>query len=533
MKILEKLFPLWAVVIVGLIIVLNSFGVFPAGIFFALVVLVAGTALAVMRPALGFGIFLATIPLEYVPLVSAGGMDLRWYQVMGTALAMGLLIRSIVKKECAMMRMWPFSVADWAVIVILISGFVSAIFGGGGSMKQAVVFASFVFLYFLVRHFVRGRKDAQGALPYLVGSFVVVAVYGIVQNVLFVQGFTHLEVMPGRPNATFQEADWLGLYTALGAVLTSLLVWKAMAEVVYDSKKGMALRVFTHELCVLAFMVLIITVARSAWLSGLAGLAVVGIGLWVRYGFQKMRGWGVRMGVLFAVAMGIVWAFHLTSFELGNRVQSIGSGQQEITMACPGGMIFGALPERVEDSEDFPECEHIDLESIDAFTARGYNVFKVYRDDPNAQVRKDNWRISMSAIRENPVLGIGWGNIGEKLGVDERGASLNSSNIFLEFWLGSGIVGFLGIVFVFGYLLWKGAQKMTHDLRPTTHDEMRSVMNDTAREGNFNFLFFVGLSALTVTLLMFNLFNSAHFLGIVWVTLAFLVALTHTNESVR
>ena len=48
--------------------------------------------------------------------------------------------------------------------------------------------------------------------PIIISSATVVGLYAIIQNILYKNGGLHMEVMPGRPNATFAEADWLGMY---------------------------------------------------------------------------------------------------------------------------------------------------------------------------------------------------------------------------------------------------------------------------------------------------------------------------------
>ena len=105
----------------------------------------------------------------------------------------------------------------------------------------------------------------------------------------------------------------------------------------------------------------------------------------------------------------------------------------------------------------------------------------------------DRWE----QIKENPVLGIGWGNIGSLLGKDERGATLNSSNIFLEVWLGAGIIGLVTFALIWVYIIINSIKFFLHG----------------NHRGKFLGLFlFLG----AISLIIPNFFNAGIMLGILW-----------------
>ncbi|HLN18915.1 MAG TPA: hypothetical protein VK255_01965, partial [Patescibacteria group bacterium] len=93
-------------------------------------------------------------------------------------------------------------------------------------------------------------------------------------------------------------------------------------------------------------------------------------------------------------------------------------------------------------------------------------------------------------------------NIGNVLGNDERGTPLNSSNIFLEVWLGAGSIGLICFVILLGYILIKSIKNFYH-----ATENLQKTLN------LFIIISWFGL-------VVINLFNAGLFLGIFWVWLA-------------
>lgn len=497
-----KLFPLWVTLSVGMVVVLGHFKVFPIASFIATVFFLLFIFWALRNPRAVFSVFLATIVLEHIPLMSVGGIDFRWYQVVAVSLGIGLLIRFLRGKEDIRSYFLSFKWYDIAIAGLFIVSILSALMKGGVAMKQSIVLLSFVVLYFLVRYFIRSRKEILQSVPFLAGSFFVVSIYGIAQNVLFLSGEFSGQVMAGRPNATFTEADWLGVYAGVSVVFYSVLTLSSLMFLHKGSRRYGASRILSYEMLILAWVILILTVARSAWLATAIGMSVMGLVALYKQGFLGVVHWGRDIFITGVVAMFLVFGLHLTPFELGNRIQSVGTGLQEITIACQGGG-DGAIPQMINRAEDLQlsKCKQINLEEIREYESRGYNVQKVFRKDPTIEIRKDIWVTALREIQQQPALGIGWGNIGSILGTDENGASLNSSNIFLEFWLGSGVLGFLGIMCIFGWALILGVRL-------------------SCSENKEEYIIGLAILGMGIVFLVANLFNAGHFLAIFWVWLA-------------
>ena len=52
------------------------------------------------------------------------------------------------------------------------------------------------------------------------------------------------------------------------------------------------------------------------------------------------------------LAIGLVYFFNLTNFQLGNRIQSTSSGKQEITIACQNEI---AIPDIIDNINQLKE----------------------------------------------------------------------------------------------------------------------------------------------------------------------------------
>lgn len=262
------------------------------------------------------------------------------------------------------------------------------------------------------------------------------------------------------------------------------------------------------------YIILILTVSRSAWLG--AGF-ITFLFLFIILTNLKFhpKNWQLKeflkilRNLAYAIigSILIIYIFHLTDFKLFERAQSTG-GLQKITISCKkidgnpatnGGIYYDLVqcPEIIENIEElrYCDCRFINLEEIDIEKAKGNEIKEIYRKDPNINIRQQIYQKSWEQIKNSPILGIGWGSIGQVLGADERGASLNSSNIFLEVWLGSGIVGFLAFIAIWIYILISAAL---------------NFLNGNKAYGIFLIL---GIFAILIP----NLFNAGIMLGFLWV----------------
>ncbi len=479
---------------------------------------------ALYRPAWSFAFFLAAVVLENVN-ISPGllGISLRPYQWIAglVILAMGLRL-TWRKNELNLFRINFF---DILIILFVLAGFVSALGANekGLALKQSLVALSLGVLYFLTRLFLQNKKDLQKVLPFFFLSSLLVLFWSIWQNWLFMRGLDSFEVMPGRPNGTFAEADWLGMFVAFFQAIVLALIYKW--EIKKKNKKektghefaGLNL-FFVYVIFSLSWVVLFLSVTRSAWLAGAFSIILLGK-LTLTKGSWRYNQWdwklsgqiGSRIIVSIVAAFFLIKIFSLSNFEFLNRAQSISSGDQEITISCQVklGKDRAALPEKIQSVEELSVlgCHHINLEEIEMEKSQGNWVTTILRPDPNVSVRSEIYQKSWQQIGQHWLGGIGWGNIGKILGEDERGTQLNSSNIFLEIWLGAGLLGFLAWLIV-----WFGILAKSIKLFYLTESEEKTWP--------------IGLLLAWTAITFSNLFNAGIFLGFLWVYLAVAVSLT-------
>ncbi|MFZ2299824.1 MAG: O-antigen ligase family protein [Candidatus Moraniibacteriota bacterium] len=496
----------------GTVLIMLSFtGTLPLDtidlIFFSFV----GFLFALYRPGWAFLLMIGMLPYEIISIAPESfGISVRPYQWLLVLIILALLVRLALKRfpvEQFVPNIW-----DILLIVLGISSMVSASASDDRAMavKLSAILFSFIALYLVCRIFVRSTDDARMLLPFLFSSFLVVSCYAILQNILFLSGRESLEVMAGRPNATFAEADWLGGYlavivTALGALIVSPSLVSKYVPI-------RTARIIFSILLFFGFTALILTVSRSAWLAACAGIAATFVifgwqrgifdALWWRNTQILKRAVFVKffVGIPFVVAVFLVYAAGLSPFDLLDRSKSISSGEQEITVACERE---ASLPDRIDSLDALTAygCEHIRLEDIATKRAGGIYVTEIFRDDPNVRIRQDIYGNVADILKEHRYLGIGFGVISVYLGTDGRGAGLNASNIFLEIWLGAGLVGLLAFT-----VFWFGLVGKWLYLAFRKRSSLGLILVSTA-----------------IAITMFNLFNSGLLLGWFFACMAFLL----------
>ncbi|MGB1041112.1 MAG: O-antigen ligase family protein [Flavobacteriales bacterium] len=85
----------------------------------------------------------------------------------------------------------------------------------------------------------------------------------------------------------------------------------------------------------------------------------------------------------------------------------------------------------------------------------------------STKTRKDVWKVTTEIIRENPMLGVGTGDIRDELALryEQNGQSLylerkyDSHQQFLQVFASLGISGFLILLVLFGFLFWKAIKQ--------------------------------------------------------------------------
>ena len=379
-------------------------------------------------------------------------------------------------------------------------------------MKNDLILFSFVVLYYLVRNFLCDKKDFIEAAYFFIGSNLVVLFYGFWQVFADKFGGRSFEVMFGRPNSTFTEADWLGIFLCFAlAVLFSMTLSKAKTKI---AKYALYIVIFLN------LTLLILTLSRSAWI----GAAIV-IFFWLVFSIYRKseirttftpRKFIYNLIMIIFISLASLATIHfgkLSKFDIFDRARSAATSEQKITIACDNST---NIPQTIASTDELEKynCKFIDLEDIEANKSQGKIVTEIFRKDPNVLTRSQIYRKSFEIIREHPILGVGFGTITQNLGADERGAGLNESNIFLQIWASSGILGLIAFVAILGYLFIYSFRRIS-PICPLNKIIGCPIVKDDF-EKNLNIFMFLGL----LTLLIPNLFNAGLLMGLFWLGLA-------------
>ena len=483
------------------------YGVFShMNIFISAGIICAVIIFSIFRPTIAFALFIASIPIEIISLVpSQYAVTLRPYQLFGVGCFFGIFSNYMRGRDI---------VFKWCAFDVLIGLFVGLSFGVlagaldiGISLRQTIILLSFGFLYFVVRVYVKQIKDALALFPIMIASGWIVALYAIGENILYFQGLMQHEVMPGRSNATFTEPDWLGMYLVfVFALCLAYLYYNAHHKHIW---KFFDIALYGATLTIVSAV--IVTTARSAWL----GMIVVGVVylsiIFSQRKYKMCARHALWAGSLVLLGSGLIMVFHVTNFALGDRVQSLGTGQQEITVSCDDAEHAEKLEKKGQitsaDELSTYTCRHINVEEVTSEVSLGHSVIMIYRDDPTVAIRKTIYTKTFQSIKENMMTGTGWGSSSMILGTDERGTPLNASNIFFETALSIGIVGAGILMLIFIVIIFRSGYVFYQD-----HDMMTKAV------ALFGIL---GAFAIIVP----NMFNAGLFMGFVWVYFAMIAML--------
>ncbi len=502
------------------LVILSALGFFPISkIFFGIISIIILTAVF-WKTKEFFWLFLVVLPLENI-VISGNYLpfSLRPFQLVGGALIVVLLIKFIFYKKYRQ----KINYKKWDILVLLLPAFslLGLINAPNKSVvvKQTVILSSFVLLYLVARYFFRKRKDLFEAIWFFIVSSDVVILFGLYQAIARKVGWKSFEVMDGRINSTFAEPDWLAMYAVVLAAIVFFLKI-ALPKLRKNIMVGCwsfreTINFILNFYLFFIFWVLFLTVARSGWIA-FAMLAifylvlkiftsknVLGTKKNLNYklqitNYKNILKEGFIILVIIVLVILITEITNLSSFHFANRAGSSLSGMQKITVSCRQG---AEPPVKITSVDELRQygCRHINLEEKKKEKMEGNEIKEIYRPDPNVNIRKDIYQISWQQIKKHPIIGHGLGSSSLFLGQDQRGAGLNTSNIFLESWISFGIFGLLIIIILFFYPFILAIKKIIQG----------------GKEGA---ALFIILTAVTV--LIPNLFNAGLLLGFFWIWLA-------------
>ena len=509
---------------------------------------------ALYRPRWIFLLFVSLVPLENV--IFASGflpIQLRPYQFAGTILAIAVAILWFAGRlNFKMLRpTWT----DWLVFSLAPLSFLSLINSPNKStgVKNDLILFSFVILYCLVRNFVQNKKDLIEATFFFFGSNLVVLGYGFYQVFSDKFGAHSFEVFFGRPNSIFTEPDWLGIFLCFAlAVLLSALHYchpersrgthgedkmdnhSAHAQIPpftpaareQRGSVGMT-KIIIYLLIFLNLTLLILTLSRSAWI-GTAAIIVFYLifnsyqkgNRGTRFTPRRFANQFMTIFLISLISLAAIFFGKLSKFDIFDRARSTATNEQKITIACDDSSNIPQIISNIGDLAAY-NCQFINLEEINLYKSQGKFVTEIFRKDPNVMTRSQIYKKSFEIVREHPILGVGFGTVTQALGTDERGSGLNESNIFLQIWAGSGILGLIAFTISILYLFIYSFRRIS-PVCPLNRIIGCPIVRDDFEMKLYIFMF-IGLIALILP----NLFNAGLLMGLFWLGLAVFVSIAN------
>ena len=456
--------------------------------------------LVLIKPRWGVPFLIATATLDTVNIYSS-----RPYQWMLVFAVLAPVVRHLLERRNIFQQLQGkladfillFQAKDRRLLFPLLS---TALLGGSllgvlnasdkvYSLKQTAVLAVCLLMATAIYLWVNMIKRGVSRGTHIVlASSLPVAIFAIYQNIAHERGWQSFEVMAARPNSTFYEPDWLGMYQVF--VLALLFGWYSFRSSRANTN-GLIERLGLPALIVLHFIVLVITVARASWLGAAASLAValaaVAAATIVNKKrlliFKKVGAAALFFAGYAALAVLLINTFKLTRFNLVDRAASIYRGEHIVTIAEGG---------------DPREKIKINLEEIEAYRNRGYDIYEEYVSDVNVDARYQAFSSMREIALEHPLLGQGQGSVLARTSFVD-----NANNIFYEWWISAGLLGLLGFVGLLVWPVWRSCRLLI------------AKENLSRMEAGLAISTIAGIAGLAVA----NVFNAGIFFAPLWVFL--------------
>lgn len=282
--------------------------------------------------------------------------------------------------------------------------------------------------FYLMQHLLPGLRALRRCLEWYTISAVFLSVWGIMQFVF------HLVTTPdGRVSGPFESANYLALYIMPAAVFVLMRLWHIFAiPREYDGLIGLFRKIFHVE-----------ETYSPAVLIRYGFFAII-----LLYTLYLTRSFGALLGLSGALFGYGVYHFFFSYWKVSFRKAFLWSSCVFLALAVVAG-VFLMMGDRGKFTQAFN------------FSGRS-----------SSSVRLQVWHVAGELIGRNFFLGLGAGQFerhyslssGEILGVEPyEKTMLHPHNIFLMFWLSSGLIGLVGFIWLLVLLFLEVGRLTRHD----------------------------------------------------------------------
>ena len=367
-------------------------------------------------------LFVVFLPLTYYGTIEVG-FTIKIYEVIGT-LGFGLLIFDKIRRRDFSWRKTPLDIpllGFWAVAALSLTQAINLERG----IAWWLWLSFYVFgVYYLIVNVVKDKKHVLGLLKTYMFVAAVVSGFALVQFFLDWAGLESL-IRPGyskfgslavpRPHTTFKEPLLFGHY---------LLAPTLFVAASFLSKKGLFFKTWVEGTLLLVFTVVTITTLSRGSVVALAGGLV-----FLVLGYLGFRVFNPRK---FKNIFAPLWPRFLTFLAICGLAFPLFLGMNKVGLWLE--YVSQTSNEVIEDKRDraVAETNRLGLGSP----------------------RWREWGRAWRMFRENPVLGVGWGNYGPaQLGVAETitGPGKGFAIVNNEPLEVAAETGVLGLIFYLGF----------------------------------------------------------------------------------
>ena len=325
-------------------------------------------------------LFVILLPLTYYGTIEVG-FTIKLHEIVAViAFSLWFLVR--VKRRDFSWKRTPLDIPLLGFLVVTALSLTQAI-----NLERGIAWwlwlAFYIFgVYYLIINIVKEERHIKGLLKAYIAIAAIVSAFAVIQFFLDWIGLESL-IRPGfskygslavpRPHATFKEPLLFGHY---------LLAPSLFAASSFLSKKSLFFKSWVEGALLLVFTVVTITtLSRGAVVSLAGGLAILALA------YLGFRAFG---GSVFREVLAPVWPRFFAFLLVVGLAFPVFLGITRVGLYFEN--VFQASNEVIEDKRERAVAE----------------TSRLGLGDP----RWREWRRALEVFKENPILGVGWGNYG-------------------------------------------------------------------------------------------------------------------------
>jgi O-antigen ligase len=160
-----------------------------------------------------------------------------------------------------------------------------------------------------------------------------------------------------------------------------------------------------------------------------------------------------------------------------------------------------------------------------------YRILLPFYGEKSADSRIELWTDGLKAVKESPVLGLGLSGFANQYGVLNTDPTLDTHNfphnIFLNFWVETGLVGLISFLYIIGLYIYRGLRGASPPARPVRRSFSEGggrVAGTAGVVGEFDRLLALSISLFLIVLLFQGLVDNPYFKNdlalVFWIILA-------------